>query len=37
MLADAAARAPESVALVCGERRLSYAQYLRCVAGFALN
>ena len=35
MLADAAARAPESVALVCGERRLSYAQYLRCVAGFA--
>jgi long-chain acyl-CoA synthetase len=35
MLADAAARAPDSIALVCGERRLSYAQYLRCVAGFA--
>jgi len=36
MLADAAARAGEHRA---GLRRagLSYAQYLRCVAGFALN
>lgn len=35
MLADAAATAPDATALVCGERRLSYAEYLRCVAGFA--
>ncbi len=35
MLADAAACAPDATALVCGEDRLSYAQYLRCVAGFA--
>lgn len=35
MLADAAMRAPDGVALVCGDRYLSYAQYLRCVAGFA--
>lgn len=35
MLADAAARSPDAVALVCGERSLTYAQYLRCVAGFA--
>lgn len=35
MLDDAAARAPDATALVCGERRLSYAQYRRCVAGFA--
>jgi len=35
MLADAAARWPHADALVCGGERLSYAQYLRCVAGFA--
>ncbi|MCL4744175.1 MAG: AMP-binding protein [Burkholderiaceae bacterium] len=35
MLADAATRAPDAVALVFGDDRLSYAQYLRCVAGFA--
>ena len=35
MLADAAARAPDATALACGDRHLSYAQYLRCVAGFA--
>ncbi|MEZ5785192.1 MAG: AMP-binding protein [Xanthobacteraceae bacterium] len=35
MLADAATRSPETIALVCGEERLTYAQYLRCVAGFA--
>ena len=35
MLADAAAHAPERLALVCDEDRLTYAEYLRCVAGFA--
>ena len=35
MLEDAARRSPSATALVCGERRLSYSQYLRCVAGFA--
>jgi long-chain acyl-CoA synthetase len=35
MLADAAERSPQAVALVCGDRHLTYAQYLRCVAGFA--
>ena len=35
MLADAAARSADATALVCGERTLTYAQYLRCVAGFA--
>jgi len=35
MLADAAARSGATTALVCGQRRLSYAQYLRCVAGLA--
>ncbi|MFO1217156.1 MAG: AMP-binding protein [Burkholderiaceae bacterium] len=35
MLADAAARAPSACAVVCDDERLSYAQYLRCVAGFA--
>ncbi len=35
MLADAAEHAPVREALVCGEQRLTYAQYLRCVAGFA--
>jgi len=35
MLADMSARFPEATALVCGARRLSYMEYLRCVAGFA--
>jgi long-chain acyl-CoA synthetase len=35
MLADAALRSADATALVCAERRLSYAQTLRCVAGFA--
>lgn len=35
MLADAAARSGDATALVCGDRQLAYAQYLRCVAGFA--
>ncbi|MBM5810894.1 MAG: long-chain fatty acid--CoA ligase [Gammaproteobacteria bacterium] len=35
MLLDAAARAPDREALVCGEDRLSYTEYLRCVAGLA--
>jgi long-chain acyl-CoA synthetase len=35
MLAEAAERAGGREALVYGERRLTYAQYLRCVAGFA--
>ncbi|HSD41946.1 MAG TPA: AMP-binding protein [Burkholderiales bacterium] len=35
MLADAAARAGAATALVFGEERLTYAQYLRCVGGFA--
>lgn len=35
MLADAAARFPEQTALICGPRSLSYAQYVRCVGGFA--
>ena len=35
MLAAAACRSPQQIALVCGERRLNYAQYLRCVAGFS--
>lgn len=35
MLADAAMRSPDATALVCGDQRLSYSQYLRCVAGFA--
>ena len=35
MLIDAAARSPDAIALVCGDQYLSYAQYLRCVAGFA--
>lgn len=35
MLAAAAADAPDAEALVFGERRLSYASYLACVAGFA--
>ncbi len=35
MLADAAARAGDSTALVFEGRRLSYAEYVRCVGGFA--
>lgn len=35
MLADAAAAAPRHEALVCGDVRLDYDGYLRCVAGFA--
>ena len=35
MLADAAARSGDAIALACGDRRLSYTQYLRCVAGFS--
>ena len=35
MLIDAADRSPEAIALVCGDKCLSYAQYFRCVAGFA--
>jgi long-chain acyl-CoA synthetase len=35
MLAAAAAAAPQGEALVFGERRLDYAGYLACVAGFA--
>jgi long-chain acyl-CoA synthetase len=34
-LAEAARRAPERAAIICGERTLSYAGYLRAVAGFA--
>jgi long-chain acyl-CoA synthetase len=35
MFAQTAGRFPDRTALVCGPRRLSYAQYLRCVAAFA--
>jgi long-chain acyl-CoA synthetase len=35
MLAEAAKRSGRAAALVCGEKRLTYAQYVRCVAGFA--
>ncbi len=35
MLSDAADRALAARAIACGERQLSYAQYRRCVAGFA--
>src|SRR5690606_16207597 len=35
MLVEAAAHAPDREALVCGDERLSWAEYLRCVAGFA--
>jgi long-chain acyl-CoA synthetase len=34
MLADAAARAPDAEALVCGPDRLTYREFARCVAGF---
>ena len=35
MLADAVARVPDRVALVCEGAELTYAEYLRCVAGLA--
>lgn len=35
ILDEAARLAPDNEALVCGDERLGYAQYLRCVAGFA--
>lgn len=35
MLADAARRSPGAEALVCGERRLSYAEYASSAAGLA--
>lgn len=35
MLADAAQRAPEHAALVCGDETLSYRQYAACVSGLA--
>jgi len=34
-LAEAARRAPERTAIICGDRMLSYAGYLRAVAGLA--
>jgi long-chain acyl-CoA synthetase len=37
MLLAAAEQAPDREALVCGDDRLSYAEYLRCVTGFALE
>lgn len=35
MLADAAERAPDAPALAAGDLRLTYREYLRCVAAFA--
>ena len=35
MLAAAGDAAPERVALRCGEERLTYREYVSCVAGFA--
>ena len=35
MLAETVAEAGDRTALVCGDIQLSYAEYLRCVAGFA--
>ncbi|MBW7851320.1 MAG: AMP-binding protein [Rhodospirillales bacterium] len=35
MLAAAAAKAPAATAVVFGDRRLTYAEYYRCIAGFA--
>jgi long-chain acyl-CoA synthetase len=34
MLVDAAERAGGATALICGDRRLTYTEYLRCVGGF---
>jgi len=36
MLADAASRRPDALALACGDDRLTYRAYVACVAGFAL-
>ena len=35
MLVDAASKAPDREALVCGEQRVTYAEYLSSVSGFA--
>ena len=35
LFAEAVAAVPQREALVCGDERLSYAEYGRCVAGFA--
>jgi long-chain acyl-CoA synthetase len=35
MLADAAARAPDAEAVLCGADRLTYREFVRCVAGLA--
>ena len=35
MLAEAAQLAPNAEALVCEGKRLTYTEYVRCVAGFA--
>jgi long-chain acyl-CoA synthetase len=35
MLQDAASRSPDGIALVCGEDKLTYAEYAACVAGLA--
>ncbi len=37
LLIDAANKAPQAEALVCGDRRLTYAQYLAQVCGLALQ
>ena len=37
MLVDAAQASPDNEALVSGEERLDYREYLRCVVGFALE
>ena len=37
MLADAVARCPSRIALVCGDDTLDYGAYGACVAGFALE
>ena len=35
LLAEAARADPRAEALVCGGRRLTYAEYVSCAAGFA--
>ncbi len=35
MLLEAVEKSPERDALICGDERLSYAEYLRCVTGLA--
>ena len=37
MLADAAARAPQHVAAICGDESLTYAEFAACVSGLALE